>query len=138
MNQATSYTQILGHVIRGYRELQGISLDAMAAQMGFQTRSGWSRVESGDTTITASQLRRVARQLGRHTWTLVKDADAMAEKLSVAGVVVHDENPRDKAVWLLGGAAILALVTGAAVASATTTTTRNTNTRAGRGPKRSF
>jgi hypothetical protein len=69
---------------------------------------------------------------------LVKDADAMAEKLSVAGVVVHDENPRDKAVWLLGGAAILALVTGAAVASATTTTTRNTNTRAGRGPKRSF
>jgi len=120
VNQASSYAQLLGHVIRGYRELGGISLETMATEMGFQTRSGWSRVESGETTISASQLRRAARYLGRETWTLVKDADNLARQLEAAGVDVHDQKVNDKAGWLLGGAAILAVVAGAAASSAST------------------
>lgn len=136
MKQSTSYPQIIGQVIRGYRELRGVTLEMMATVMGFQTRSGWSRVEAGDTTITASQLRMAARHLGRETWTVVKDADSLAMQLAATGVEVHDEKPKDQTAWLLGGAAILAIVAGAAAATTTTTTRTATKTKNGRSPRR--
>lgn len=132
MTQATSYPQILGQVIRGYRELQGVSLEMMATAMGFQSRSGWSRVESGDTTMNASQIRKAARYLNRQPWTVLKDTDNLAMQLEAAGIEVHDEKPKDHASWFLGGAAILAVVAGAAAAaSVATAATAPTTRRAG-------
>jgi transcriptional regulator with XRE-family HTH domain len=125
VQHAVSYAQILGHVIRGHRELRGIALEAMATEMGFQTRSGWSRVESGDTTITAPLLRKAARHLGLRPWSVVRDADNLAEQLTKSGVTVLDDKPKDKTPWVIGGAAILAVVAGAAGAVVATKKPQN-------------
>jgi transcriptional regulator with XRE-family HTH domain len=117
MSHAVTYAQILGHVIRGSRELRGISLETMATDMGFSSRSGWSRVESGDTTITAAQLRRAARCLRRETWAVVQDADNLAAQLTASGTTVLDNKPMDdgksKKSRVVGTAAVLALVASA-------------------------
>jgi transcriptional regulator with XRE-family HTH domain len=115
------YGQILGQVVRGRRELQGMTLQAMATGVALASPSGWSRVETGETAMTVGQLRRAARRLGVAPWVLVRQADIMADQLERSGVTVGDEKPRDVEMgkWLLGGAGLLALIAGAAVAAAT-------------------
>lgn len=118
---ATFYGQILGQVVRGRRELQGMTLQAMATGVALASPSGWSRVETGETAMTVGQLRRAARRLGVAPWVLVRQADLMADQLERSGVTVGDEKPKDVEMgkWLLGGAGLLALIAGAAVAAAT-------------------
>lgn len=115
------YGQILGQVVRGRRELQGMTLQAMATGVALASPSGWSRVETGETAMTVGQLRRAARRLGVAPWVLVRQADLMADQLERSGVTVGDEKPKDIEMgkWLLGGAGLLALIAGAAVAAAT-------------------
>jgi transcriptional regulator with XRE-family HTH domain len=113
--QATSYGQIIGQVIRGRRELKRISLQAMAESAAL-TASGWSRVENGDTTMTLAQLRKAARKLDVEPWTLIRQADLIAAQLGRRSVTVHDDKPRNMGKWLLGGAAILAVVADVATA----------------------
>jgi transcriptional regulator with XRE-family HTH domain len=134
-DQETFYGQIVGQVIRGRREMQGINLLAMAESMALATPSGWSRVETGDTAMTLAQLRKAAKKLGMEPADIVQQADALASQLEASGVVVNDEKPKNVGKWLLGGAGILALVAaGAAGASAvskakTPKATNNNNKR---------
>lgn len=102
------YAQVLGQVVRGARELQGVSLAAMARAMGLST-SGWSRVETGVTTMTVSQLARAARHLKTAPWELVRQADCLVAQLAKGTVVVHDEEVDDEC-GRAGEAAVLALV----------------------------
>lgn len=99
----TSYPAIVGAAIRSRRARQDVSLEAMAKHVGM-TRSGWSRVESGSTTITATHLRRVACRLGCEPGNLVQDADAMATRLLAAGVVVLDSNNQAEGEVAVGNA----------------------------------
>ena len=39
------------------------------------SRSGWSRIETGDTTMPVEQLARAASVLGVAPWSLVQKAD---------------------------------------------------------------
>lgn len=115
---ATSYTQILGQVIRGQREMRRLGLLEVAKAVGLSSPSGWSRVETGDTTITLAQLRKAARVLKVTPTALVQQADALAARVEASGVTVHDEKPKtDMGPMLLGGAALLALVAAAAAAA---------------------
>ncbi len=115
--QETFYGQILGQVIRGRREVLGITLLAMAESVALATPSGWSRVETGDTAMTVGQLRKAAKKLGMEPAAIVRQADVIASQLEASGIVVHDDKPKNVGKWLLGGAGILALVAGAAVAA---------------------
>jgi transcriptional regulator with XRE-family HTH domain len=117
MEAATSYMQIVGQVVRGRREMQGIALLSMAEAADLATVSGWSRVETGDTTMTLAQLRKAARLLNMDPWVLVQQADTIAAQLEASGMTVHDEKPKNVGKWLLGGAALLAVVAGAAAAA---------------------
>jgi transcriptional regulator with XRE-family HTH domain len=114
MQQETFYGQIVGQVIRGRRELQGITLATMAAGLALASPSGWSRVETGDTAITLAQLRKAAKTFGVEPWKMVRDADRLAAQLEDKGIMVHDDRPKNLGKWLLGGAGILALLAGVA------------------------
>ncbi len=115
--QETFYGQILGQVIRGRREMQGMNLLSMANSMELASASGWSRVETGDTAMTIAQLRRAARKLGTQPAEIVRQADVLAAQLEANGVKVHDEKPKNIGKWLMG-AGILALLAGGAAAAA--------------------
>ncbi len=97
--------------------MRGIPLLSMAEAADLSTVSGWSRVETGDTTMTLAQLRKAARLLGMEPWVLVQQADNIAAQLEASGMTVHDEKPKNVGKWLIGGAAILAAVAGVAAAS---------------------
>jgi|SRR5271155_2627884 len=104
----TYYSQVVGHVVRGHRELQGLSLAEMAESMELSA-SGWSRVETGHTTVTVVHLVRAARRLGVPPWEIVRQADLVVSWLEARGVVVHDSRPPglDK---MLSAGELLALV----------------------------
>jgi transcriptional regulator with XRE-family HTH domain len=122
MQQETFYGQIVGQVIRGRREMQGINLLTMAESVALATPSGWSRVETGDTAVTLAQLRKAAKKLGMEPAAIVLQADVIATQLEASGVVVHDDKPKNIGKWLVGGAGILALVAAGAAAAASKTT----------------
>lgn len=128
MQRETFYGQIVGQVIRGRRELQGINLLTMAESVTLASASGWSRVETGDTTMNLSQLRKAAKKLGVEPWAMIHQADLIAAQLEASGVTVHDDKPKNLRKWLLGGAGILALVAGAAAAASSTRTSTGSKT----------
>jgi len=68
--------------------LLGIRLVAMANAMGMSS-SGLSRIETGNTAVTVSQLRKVARELRTTASDVVRQAEEMAAKLSAEGVSVR-------------------------------------------------
>jgi transcriptional regulator with XRE-family HTH domain len=57
------YSVVLGRVIRQRRELLDITLAVIATRLGYKTVSGWSRVETGETSISVDQLYAVALEL---------------------------------------------------------------------------
>jgi len=101
------YGQIVGIVIRGRRQMEGIDLIAMATRVGCSA-SGWSRVETGDTAPTVVHLKKAARALGVMPALLLMHADEIVDNLIKGGVVVENDRPRDAPV--LTGSALLALL----------------------------
>lgn len=69
-----AYAVACGMVLRARRAVLGIDLGRFAKQMGFSS-SGWSRVETGETTMTLAQLRRAARVLDVEPHVLQRAAD---------------------------------------------------------------
>lgn len=120
MDQQAFYAQVVGQVIRGARELQRVNLVTMATAAELSS-SGWSRIETGDTTMTLAHLRKASRRLGVQPWTLIRQADHIAVELARSGVSVHDDRPRNVGNILMGGAAILAIVAGAAALTSKST-----------------
>lgn len=77
-----NYAKLVGQVIRLHREMNGIEQRTMAKAMGMSA-SGWSRVETGDTTITVAQLRKAAQVLGMEPWMLVQQADLIGGTMKI-------------------------------------------------------
>jgi transcriptional regulator with XRE-family HTH domain len=113
----TFYSQVVGQVVRGARELRHIDLAGMATAIQLSP-SAWSRVETGGSVMSISQLRRAASTLRVQPWELVRQADDLAITLGRQGIPVRDDKPVDVGNVLLGGAAILAVVAGAAALAA--------------------
>lgn len=61
---AMTYAGKVGRAVRYLRETKGIDLETMAKSMGM-SKSGWSRLETGDSVMTVEQLRRAAVVLQR-------------------------------------------------------------------------
>ena len=107
MKPETFYAEIVGQVVRGRRELQGLTLQEMAQGMGFKSISGWSRIETGHVPLNVAQLRGAARILKTTAHAIAQEADAIALVLETRNVVVHDKQPPGHAG--VGGAGLLAL-----------------------------
>jgi transcriptional regulator with XRE-family HTH domain len=69
-----SYSAVVGRFIRLEREVQQMTLSTMAKKLGYST-SGWSRVETGNVSMTIVTLRRACLALGRTPSVILKEAD---------------------------------------------------------------
>lgn len=107
MRPVTSYPQVLGLVVRRMREERGWSQRELALKVGRASVSGWSRVESGVTSMTVVDIRRLAR-----AFDLVKPGDLLSHVDSVVArlervvppVEVLDAAPElAPGVWVLSG-----------------------------------
>ena len=85
---AIPYTALVGQVLLGHRGRKSLHQNVLAAALGV-SQSAYSRIEQGDTTISISQLRVIARRLGIAPGDLLREADGLAERLQ--GVEVSDE-----------------------------------------------
>ena len=83
------YPQIVGQVARTYRVVRGLTLSVVAKAMGLSA-SGWSRVETGDTIMSAAQLAKIARVFEVSPHVIVHQADEIAAGLEEQGVDVLD------------------------------------------------
>jgi transcriptional regulator with XRE-family HTH domain len=68
------FSEVVGAVVRMHRTLRKVSLSEFAVAMGSGT-SGWSRTETGDTTMSIDQLHRAASALECPAWMLIKEAE---------------------------------------------------------------
>lgn len=71
---AVSYAVVVGRAFRFLRESRGIQLGAVAQAAGVSV-SGWSRVETGDTTMTVQQLRVGADAIGARPTEVLEHAE---------------------------------------------------------------
>lgn len=74
MSTGATYSEVVGRTMRLEREIRGVSMRAMADHVGL-TLSGWSRVETGDTTATVDHLRLVAEKLGTRPGDILDQAE---------------------------------------------------------------
>jgi transcriptional regulator with XRE-family HTH domain len=101
-----TYPALLGRLLQHYREQQGMPQAQVAAMLGILQPS-YSRIEKGDTAITVTQLRILARVFGLRPSQILNDADLWTDTLRMQGVTVTEEKEAPKAA-LLVGLAILA------------------------------
>ena len=90
LKNATTEGAILGGVIAHLRA-QGsppMTQQDLAHGMGLSP-SAWSRVEKGETELTALQLRKVAQMLGIEAATILDLMEDMAGKLRESGISVE-------------------------------------------------
>lgn len=110
-----AFTEILGQIIRRHRQSSEITQKVLAPRLDI-TPSVLSRIESGRSSLTVVQLRRVGQTIGVPAWQLLQEAEGLADRIPLAspGVQVVEERPKVSgaaaAGWFLGGAAIGALV----------------------------
>ena len=95
------YTALVGQVLLGHRGRKSLHQNDLAATLGI-SQSAYSRLEQGDTTISISQLRVIARRLGIAPGDLLLEADGLAERLRMQGVEVSDEKGGHPAAVMIG------------------------------------
>lgn len=103
------YSALLGHVLKQHRLLRQIDQQSMAAALGL-SQSAYSRIESGDTSVSAWQLRVCASQLGLRSSQLLGEVEAHESRLATQGVAVVAEKKANPTAVLLGLALLAALV----------------------------
>jgi transcriptional regulator with XRE-family HTH domain len=87
IKKETPYTQVVGQVVRSRRALLNIDQSTMAEALGI-TASSMSRLETGHTTMTIAQLRKVATALRTTPTDLVRSADALVKQLESSEITV--------------------------------------------------
>jgi len=119
MSQAQSYgpavvpySVILGGVIEQARKLHGWDHQGRFGEQLNLSPSAYSRIETGNTAISVTQLRQIAAVLGIRGQDLLDRADNMALHLQMQGAQIIHEKRDNSAAILLGlgllGAALLA------------------------------
>ena len=106
----TTYSAVLGSVLARVRAELGFDQRAMAAKLSI-SQATWSRIERGESPITAAQLYDVGRYLKVQPHTFMKEADTIVGNLERAGVIIYHQKPKEPSgVGLaLAGAGALAL-----------------------------
>ena len=114
------YTALLGGVIQQRRkgldqQLGQFQQGHIATQLGM-SQSAYSRIESGDTSISITQLRQIAFLLNTNAQWLLDRADIIARELQAKGAQITHEK-KDNSAAILVGLGLLAaalLATGSA------------------------
>ena len=89
MRNETTYQAVLGRLIAQKRKERTLDQEEMARRVGV-SRSTWSRIESGSSTLSLDQLAKAAGALGMTMGELMLEADELVRELRRRGVEVHD------------------------------------------------
>ena len=118
LEQLIDYTELIGQVLSRLRKEKGLSQHEMADALGMKSQSGYSRLESGTSSLQAAALRKAAAALDTSPQSIIEEVEALAENLEEQGFrVTHrsDEEASDgwgnKVGWFVGGAALGGLIT---------------------------
>ncbi|MBL4828994.1 MAG: helix-turn-helix transcriptional regulator [Aliivibrio sp.] len=111
MDAGTTYSAIVGNVIKRLRDTKSISQGDMAKEMGI-SQAAWSKLENGKSTLSASQLAKAADYLSIPTHQIIHYADDTKKGLKENGMTVTYDNKEAAKIglMLLGAAAIGAII----------------------------
>lgn len=106
------YPVLVGQLVQSHRALQGLQQGQVAKAIGL-SQSAYSRIESGDTSMSISQLRAVTRALGLTSGQFLTQVDGYAAQLEASGVSLPDVKPANPAALLIGLGLLAALLAAA-------------------------
>ena len=117
MGAGTTYSAIIGNVIKQLRGSNSISQKQMADYMGV-SQAAWSKLESGKSTLSTAQLVKSASYLNISANKIMLYADNAALKFKDEGMTVTYDNKEAENIGLLllGAAAIGAIITAIVLA----------------------
>lgn len=103
------YNTLVGKAIGELRAKVGITQGDMAAALEIG-QSAYSKLESGQASMTLVQLRLVALQLKREPHQILQEADRLAKELESSGVQVPTRKEDNKAGLMIGLGLLLVLM----------------------------
>ena len=103
------YNTLVGKAISDLRAKAGITQGDMAAALEIG-QSAYSKLESGQASMTLVQLRLIALQLKCEPHEILASADNLANKLQDSGVEVPARKDDNKAGLLIGMGLLLVLM----------------------------
>lgn len=111
MSAGTTYSAIIGNVIKQLRDAQSITQGDMAKKMDV-SQAAWSKLENGKSTLSTVQLVKVADFLEVPANQIMQYADDAAVNFKDEGMTVTYDNKEaeNTGLMLLGAAAIGALI----------------------------
>ena len=111
MRNETTYQAVLGRLIAQKRKERNLDQEEMARRVGV-SRSTWSRIEAGSSTLSLDQLAKAAGALGITMGELMLETDEIVRVLRQQDVEVHDSRDQVRSARP-GGAAAVAFLGGA-------------------------
>ena len=98
MQAETTYSAILGQILKELRKNNGMDQSDIAEKMGMN-RSSWSRIESGNTMMTIQQLQKASDILSDtlkiEANEILLKADTIASAMKKEGYKVHYDSPKE-------------------------------------------
>lgn len=108
--QTTTYDAVLGRILAEQRSELKYSQKKMAEHLGL-SQSAWSRIETGDNSLSVAQLVQVSRKLNRNPQSFLSEVDNAIIQLNRIGVQVHlEESKPDFVSMAVVGVALGALI----------------------------
>lgn len=105
-----TYATLVGKVLQQERKARNIEQAEMAQALGI-SQSAYSRLESGGSTLTITQLRAAARKIGIEPHRILSEADRVERDVLVQeGVDVVAEKPSDATAAIVGLGILIALL----------------------------
>ncbi len=111
------YSVILGGVIEQERKLRGWAHQGHFAEQLGLSASALSRIESGNTTVSVTQLRQIAHLLQINAQYLLNRADGIAHQLAAQGVQITHEKKDNSAAIMIGIGLLAAALLAAGASS---------------------
>lgn len=104
-----TYATLVGKVLQQFRKEKAIEQITVANDLGI-SQSAYSRLESGNSTLTVAQLRTAAASVGVQAHEILEQADQKGRALIEQGVTVVSEKPDNAAAAIIGLGILLALL----------------------------
>jgi len=101
MQGVVPYSVVVGRVLQQRRTQLGLHQNDLAAALRI-TQSAYSRLESGDTALSLTQLRIAAAVLQASASAILASAEQYANYLQLQGVQITDEKKDNSAAVLIG------------------------------------
>ena len=94
MQAETTYSAILGQILKELRKKKGMDQADIAKEMGMN-RSSWSRIESGNTMVNIQQLQKAGDVFGMEANEILLKADIVAKAMKDKDYTVHYDSPKE-------------------------------------------